>query len=254
MLGRSPRLESTPDLPRIESAQDILESMGEVLSSLSRAVAGNTRDWSVDKRDAWVWGVLCGWVDRTDLPAMAEIITAHNLDAAAVENMKRLHSLVVRAVDAHRAKERREYAALEREKKRAGEFQRNVDAWARDACCDIHTTQEEYTRERTHRFVEEALELAQSMGCSATEAQELLTYVFNRPVGEPGQEVGGTMTTLAALCASAGLDMAAEGSKELSRISHPDVKEKIRLKRANKPKDSPLPQHVENDSPPSPTA
>ena len=58
------------------------------------------------------------------------------------------------------------------------------------------------TVERNHRFLEEALELVQAKGCTATEAHQLVDYVFNRPVGEPSQEVGGVMVTLAALCSA----------------------------------------------------
>ena len=53
------------------------------------------------------------------------------------------------------------------------------------------------TTERVHRFTEEALELGQALGCTREEAHQLVNYVYGRPVGEPGQEVGGVMTTLA---------------------------------------------------------
>ena len=61
--------------------------------------------------------------------------------------------------------------------------------------------------ERNHRFLEEALELVQSKGCTASEAHQLVDYVFNRPIGEPFQELGGVMVTLAAL-ANAGRALA----------------------------------------------
>ena len=54
--------------------------------------------------------------------------------------------------------------------------------------------------ERNHRFLEEALELVQSTGCTRSEAHQLVDYVFGRVVGEPRQEVGGVQVTLAALC------------------------------------------------------
>ncbi|MFS0771087.1 hypothetical protein [Sphingomonas sp. 1P08PE] len=96
--------------------------------------------------------------------------------------------------------------------------------------------------ERNHRFLEEALELVQSTGCTASEAHQLVDYVFGRDVGEPAQEVGGVMVTLAALCLAHGLDMHADGETELARIW--TKVEKIRAKQAAKPKHSPLPQHV----------
>ena len=99
--------------------------------------------------------------------------------------------------------------------------------------------------ERNHRFLEESLELVQSCGCSSSEAHQLVDYVFNRPVGEPYQEVGGVMVTLAALCEANGLDMDLEGRIELSRISDPKTMEKVRVKQSLKPKHSPLPEKLQ---------
>ncbi|WP_244120295.1 hypothetical protein [Burkholderia gladioli] len=96
--------------------------------------------------------------------------------------------------------------------------------------------------ERNHRFLEEALELVQALGCTASEAHQLVNYTFGRPVGEPSQEVGGVMMTLAALCLANTLDMHAAGETELARISAPAMVEKIRAKQAAKPKHSPLPE------------
>lgn len=93
--------------------------------------------------------------------------------------------------------------------------------------------------ERIHRFLEEALELVQACGCSASEAYDLVDYVFCRPVGERAQEVGGVMITLAALCLANGIDMHQAGEAELARIW--TKVEAIRAKQAAKPKHSPLP-------------
>jgi exonuclease VII small subunit len=93
--------------------------------------------------------------------------------------------------------------------------------------------------ERNHRFLEEALELVQSCGCTAHEAHQLVDYVYGRPEGEPPQEVGGVMVTLAALCLANGMDMHKAGETELTRIW--TKVEAIRAKQAAKPKHSPLP-------------
>ncbi|MDB5550813.1 MAG: hypothetical protein JWL86_797 [Rhizobium sp.] len=93
--------------------------------------------------------------------------------------------------------------------------------------------------ERNHRFLEEALELVQSIGCTSSEAHQLVDYVFGRPVGEPAQEVGGVMVTLAALCIANQLEMDSAGETELARIW--TKVEQIRAKQAAKPKHSPLP-------------
>ena len=93
--------------------------------------------------------------------------------------------------------------------------------------------------ERNHRFLEEALELVQAHGCTSSEAHQLVDYVFNRHIGEPEQEVGGVMVTLAALCIANDLNMHKAGNIELNRIWK--CMDKIRTKQANKPKHSPLP-------------
>ncbi|KOX55139.1 hypothetical protein ADL19_13525 [Streptomyces purpurogeneiscleroticus] len=96
--------------------------------------------------------------------------------------------------------------------------------------------------ERNHRFLEEALELVQACGCTADEARQLVDYVFGRPVGEKGQEVGGVMVTLSALCLAQDLDLHREAEIELARIW--TKVEQIRAKQAAKPRYSPLPEHV----------
>ena len=96
--------------------------------------------------------------------------------------------------------------------------------------------------ERNHRFLEEALELVQSIGCTRSEAHQLVDYVYGRDIGDPPQEVGGVMVTLAALCLANDMDMNLCGDVELERISDPETVLKIRAKQAAKPKHSPLPQ------------
>lgn len=93
--------------------------------------------------------------------------------------------------------------------------------------------------ERNYRFLEEAIELVQSCGGTAEDCHQLVDYVFNRPVGESHQEVGGVMITLAALCEAQGLDMDAGGTDELARVWR-KIPE-IRAKQATKPLQSPLP-------------
>lgn len=93
--------------------------------------------------------------------------------------------------------------------------------------------------ERNDRFVEEALELAQSLGWTPDRAHALVDYVFGRPAGDPFQEVGGVMVTLAALCNTAGIDVDGAADVELSRVW--TKIEKIRAKQAAKPTGSALP-------------
>lgn len=121
-------------------------------------------------------------------------------------------------------------------------FQQRVQPWMMECFGPVIAADRV---ERNHRFLEESLELVQSLGCTQSEAHQLVDYVFGRPVGEPAQEVGGVMVTLAALCLANGLDMHDAGEVELARISVPETVAKIRAKQAAKPKHSPLPGHAQ---------
>lgn len=115
-------------------------------------------------------------------------------------------------------------------------YQTRVDEWLH-ACFTPEICTDKI--ERNHRFIEESLELAQACGCTKSEAHQLVDYVYGRPVGEIGQEIGGVMNTLAALCLANGFDLDAEAERELARVW--TKIEKIRAKQAAKPRHSPLP-------------
>ncbi len=115
-------------------------------------------------------------------------------------------------------------------------FQERVDRWLQ-ACFGIKIARDK--TERSHRFLEEALELVQACGATKSEAMQLVDYVYGREVGELRQEVGGVMNTLAALCIAHEVDMIEAGHIELDRCW--TKVEKIRAKQAAKPKFSPLP-------------
>lgn len=116
-------------------------------------------------------------------------------------------------------------------------YQGQVEDWL-EACFPADVRRDR--RERNHRFLEEALELAQANGCSRDDAAALVEYVFNRPIGEPQSEVGGVLVTLASLCSALGIDMDEAGDRELAR--NWDRIALIRAKQAAKPHGSPLPQ------------
>lgn len=116
-------------------------------------------------------------------------------------------------------------------------FQQRVVEWL-TACFPASSRTDR--DERTHRFLEEALELAQANGCSSDDAYRLVDYVFSRPVGRPEQEVGGVMVTLAGLCAATKIDMDHAADCELKR--NWSRLEAIRHKQAHRPAGSPLPQ------------
>lgn len=115
-------------------------------------------------------------------------------------------------------------------------FQKRVDEWLIDCFTEpIARLQQE----RNWRFLEEAIELVQSLGCTKEDAHKLVQYVYDRPKGESTQECGGVMVTLAALCLANDIDMVNAGEVELKRIWA--LKDAIRKKRELMPFGSPLP-------------
>jgi hypothetical protein len=115
-------------------------------------------------------------------------------------------------------------------------YQTHVGKWMM-ACFGQAITQD--GQERCHRFLEEALELVQSCGGTQEDAHRLVNYVFGRPIGEPAQEAGGVMVTLAALANVFGIDVDDAAATELARCWQKI--DRIREKQKGKPIRSPLP-------------
>lgn len=115
-------------------------------------------------------------------------------------------------------------------------YQRRVAGWML-ACFGGEIAKNK--AERCHRFLEEALELVQSIACTKEDAHLLVDYVYDRDVGIPHQEVGGVMVTLAALCNANGLSIDDAAEDELERVY--DKLEAIRKKQASKIANSALP-------------
>ena len=117
------------------------------------------------------------------------------------------------------------------------QMQIDVNEWMLD-CFGEKTTKN--TQERSHRFLEEALELVQALDCTKEYAHDLVEYVFGRPKGEIPQEIGGVSITFLALCNAVNENLFDCLTAELERCW--ENKEKIRAKQRLKPKNSALPQ------------
>jgi hypothetical protein len=117
-------------------------------------------------------------------------------------------------------------------------FQDRVAPWLR-ACFGPTIAADQL--ERGDRLLEEVLELLQSGAYPPERVAALTAYVWGRPVGEPSQEAGGVLVTLAAYCLALGIDMHEAGEVELARINVPENVAKIRAKQAAKPAGSALP-------------
>jgi hypothetical protein len=139
---------------------------------------------------------------------------------------------------------RTEYADLghqvELAKRAAYSYQSEVDKWMQ-ACFGKEISDNQL--ERGHRFIEEAIELVQSINVPKDDVLMLVDYVYNRPVGDPPQEVGGVMVTLSALCSARKINLMEAARVELKRVWEKIAQ--VRNKQATKPRNSPLPMHVD---------
>ena len=110
-------------------------------------------------------------------------------------------------------------------------FQRRVGKWMNEAFSNAICNNR---IERAMRFFEESTELCQSLGMTQEQAQKLIDYVFSRAIGDPHQEVGGVMVTLAALGNTINHSISHCGETELTRINQPEILAKIRAKQVTK--------------------
>lgn len=72
--------------------------------------------------------------------------------------------------------------------------------------------------ERALRVMEEAVELIQSEGVSKKTAHDVINRCYNRPVGDPNQEVGQIFFTLGVYCLLKNIDPVAEADKDFLRV------------------------------------
>jgi hypothetical protein len=72
--------------------------------------------------------------------------------------------------------------------------------------------------ERGARLLEEAAEAAQAAGLDRKKALKIVNEVFDRPVGDLFQEIGGVGVTLLGICVSAGIDADIAEYTEAKRV------------------------------------
>lgn len=87
--------------------------------------------------------------------------------------------------------------------------------WARAAFGEAEATG---LPQRGIRLLEEAIEAFQACGGDEAIAHKLVKFVFARPPGEVGQELGGVAVTALALAAAAGLSADEEECREIQRV------------------------------------
>lgn len=79
--------------------------------------------------------------------------------------------------------------------------------------------------QRGVRLLEEAVEAFQACGGDEAIAHKLVKYVFDRPPGQIGQELGGVAVTVLALAAAAGLSADEEECREVHRVLSKPLRE-----------------------------
>jgi hypothetical protein len=117
----------------------------------------------------------------------------------------------------------------------AGGLQTRCLEWSREAFPGDFSgekPQEFHVLVRALRHVEEAVELAQSVGLPLEKVLEQARHTYSRDIGEPSQEVAGSLLTLFALASAIKVDAMAMGEKELALMwgKIPQIREKSKHK------------------------
>ena len=92
------------------------------------------------------------------------------------------------------------------------------------------------SRERTLRFLEESIELAQAHGITPEETNKTVIRVYKKPPGNPTQEVGGVMVTLLAFADYHQYNIHECLVTEWTRISRPTPEVAEKLQRSQREK------------------
>lgn len=88
----------------------------------------------------------------------------------------------------------------------------DAEEWSKDHASAMNTD------ERISRFVEEAIELAQSENMTIEQVKTIVDYVYSKPKGEPFQEVGGVGVTLLSYCGHRGISADFAEVTEFERV------------------------------------
>ena len=109
-------------------------------------------------------------------------------------------------------------------------------------CFGIQSSRTARRKKRVMRFFEEACELAQSFDMPKSHAELILHMVYERKPGDPKQEAGGVMCTLAALADDRALNLERCANVELKRIWRHAEAIREREKSKPQPDDEPWPK------------
>jgi hypothetical protein len=100
--------------------------------------------------------------------------------------------------------------------------QETLVLWAKQAFGDMEATS---LPQRGVRLLEEAIEAFQACGGDEAVAHKLVKFVFERPPGTVGQELGGVAVTTLLLAAAAGVSADEEECREIHRVLSKPLRE-----------------------------
>jgi hypothetical protein len=69
------------------SGEDVVPTEN-FLESLYDCIVFSARDWALDDRDAWIYGIVVGWEGE----ALAEVARNHSWDELDIKRLQRLHA------------------------------------------------------------------------------------------------------------------------------------------------------------------
>lgn len=110
------------------------------------------------------------------------------------------------------------------------EFQGRVNDWMQNCFGPAIAADQQ---ERNYRFIEEAIELVQACNLPKERLLQIVEHVYTRAAGQPAEEIGDVMISLAALSSAAKVNMEQSAVTGVAKC----VKntELIRKKRKEKP-------------------
>lgn len=112
------------------------------------------------------------------------------------------------------------------------EIQNRVMAW----CKEVHANHPDWDsmRTRVHRFIEEAIELAQSCDVPSIDIDRLVAHIYKRPRGDRRKEIAGVMMGILALTAVDGSSLHELTCVELERIETPEMRARVSERQSSK--------------------
>ncbi|UTU07872.1 hypothetical protein CcrC1_gp186 [Caulobacter phage C1] len=92
-------------------------------------------------------------------------------------------------------------------------LQRRLGLWLQAAFGGRFTS----PQDRALRVLEEAVELTQAVGIGRDVARRMVEHVYDRPAGDPVQELAGVLNSTLLTATALGVDGYEEGSRELAQ-------------------------------------